>query len=177
MNETTINLLPNSAVKSGPHKKVLVYVRLIAGVAFAFLLISSISVFFINQLVAGGRIKNEEQKALADFSRLNDRMAKLLFTHDRLLEIDSVLKKRPNFEAEIQKAQSLLPPNMSIDSITVGEETVEITISSPSLLSVNDFLDRISDSFSQGVFKSVIIQGVGFDGKGSYFVSARMHLL
>ncbi|OGH23426.1 MAG: hypothetical protein A3J69_00560 [Candidatus Levybacteria bacterium RIFCSPHIGHO2_02_FULL_42_12] len=178
MSENTINLLPRSAVKSVPRRKFLNLLRALTVIAVSFLFITSLSAFFVGRVVSPDAERKQEQKVLADFSPLGDSMAKLLFTHDRLLEIGKILNTRTSLDAKIGIIQSFVPQAAGIDSLRIDKTSVEITVSSASLRRIDEFLANLSGALDRGnTIRAITIQGVGYNGKGEYFVSAKMTLL
>ncbi|OGH18471.1 MAG: hypothetical protein A3F31_01670 [Candidatus Levybacteria bacterium RIFCSPHIGHO2_12_FULL_38_12] len=173
-----INLLPSKKGGLDKQKRILKLLRTVSIVVLVFLFTSFVTLFFINRQFSPDKVKQEERVVLANYSAINSRMAKLFLIHDRLSEIDRILSRRVPFEAKTTEIKKQVPRDMSIDSMRITPSLMEMTATSVSLSSINSMLDNFTQMANEkNLFKSVVLNGIGFDGKEKYFVTLKIQLL
>lgn len=145
MTTRDINLATGAKILSeGPYR----ILRLFAFLSLFIVAFTSIVAFFATSQISISSIKKDQNAALYSLSFLRDKEAKVLFLNDRLKNIESILKQRKNYLGTIslilRQGDNIFPTTLSVD-----KDKVELTVSSNSLLSINNFLDNLIASSSK----------------------------
>ena len=173
-----INLLPNKNAGIDKQKKILKSLRLVSIIVLTFLFISSISLFFITQQFTASETIHKEDKLLENYSKINTKMVKLFIAHDRLSEISKVLEKRFPLDTIAVEIRRQIPQDVLVDAIKITDKEVDLTSTSPTLSSIQVLLDNFTKiTENKKIFNSVLLRGIGYDGKEKYFVTLRLTLL
>lgn len=154
-------------------------VRSIAVASLVLIVLMSVGVFILTLQVPLASIKKEEASTLNDISYLHDKAAKLYLANDRVSNINNIIAKRKNYSEVVNKIVGLMPSDLSIDSLTITDQAILLTVSSNSLQSINQFLNSYVDFGNKGKpIDSVSVDNLVVNTKtGRYSLSFKAQVL
>ncbi len=167
--KSEINLRPpiQNDTKSS---RVLRTFRILAIGGLFVILVMAIILFFLFQEFSPSALKKQENGVLYSLSQLRQKEAKLFAINDRAKSISSIIDKRPNFTSWIDIILQKIPSDVSINSMTVNEGKISLTVSSKSLLSINSLLNGlISMAENRMVIKDITVDGLTADVKAGVY--------
>lgn len=148
-----INLLPKTKeTKTVHHSSRIKVVRALAMGSLFLVVIFSIVLFILVNFSPLPSLQEEEQERLTEFSRSRPKMAKIVLMNDRLGDISKILKKRTYYNLAIDQMQAELPVDARIDMLKIDKQAISVTVTSGSLLSLENFLENISKLTEQKKF-------------------------
>ncbi len=167
-----INLLKGGREKRYRQEKLLRILRVVSLVSFSLVVVSSALLFYINTRFPVESLRQEESAAATIFTSLKGRAEKLLFTKNRVQDIVNVTKKRTVFDNIIAEITRVVPADIQIKSFNLDKKKFTLTIVSPSLISVNAFIEGIDSLLeNKKILSKVILDGLTADPKnGSYTI-------
>lgn len=176
---SSINLLQqkdDQLIKKQERLKIL---KLTAGISLAVVAFLSIIIFILNMQFSVTSIKNEQNSIINSISSLKDKSAKIVLVNDRIKGISEILKQRKDYSGLIEKVLVLVPSRAKITSFEISKDTLSMTVSSNSLLSINTYLnDMIKLSQDEKLIKSLAIKGITVNFKtGEYNLSINATVL
>lgn len=147
--------------------------NLLAIMSLAVVVITSAVLFIINRTSSLPAILQQEKVATQNLSFLQKRVGNLLLVKSRLHDIDTIIKSQDNLDSTLQKLEEGLPTNVTVESLSITKTHITLTVSSPSLVSINQFLDfLISESGKKELVKKVTVNSLLADTKlGKYTLS------
>lgn len=175
-NDINLLLYKNSELQRERKK-----VRIANTIAITFSIIvgiASMFAFVLIQSVNPSSIAQEQESTLKEISRLQDKQAKLFIINDRLTNIEEVFQDREDLSKNINSLLSNAPNNLSIENLEMDNKSLVLTISSSSLLSINDFINNLIDmARKKEIIRSLTLSGLTFDeSKNTYLVSLKSEL-
>ncbi len=109
--------------------------------------VASLSLLLLVTLSPLQQLQDSEREAIASVQNLHPQMAKLLFMHDRLASITTVLQNRHTFDETLTWIKGLLPEKASVTNYTVNAQTISLQITLPTLADA----DAVISSFTQAL--------------------------
>jgi Tfp pilus assembly protein PilN len=168
-----INLIASRRKASITKGKSVLFVRNIAISCLIFVIVLSISLFFYSRNPRLLLLERQEQTAVRGISFAQQKIVSLLLTENRLSDIHSLLSKRDTFETTLSDIVRTLPQGVSVDSLSINQKAISITVSSLSLTSLNTFLDDITaETANKHIFKKLTVNSLIADLQvGRYILS------
>lgn len=137
----------------------------------------SIAIFILKSTSPIGALQQEENSALNQISKLDQKVVKFLLLQGRLRDISSIINKRTKFDQTLNLMTKEMPSNISIVSLSVNKKNLTITLVSTSLLSLNTFIDGILNKTNRDGFSRVMLDSLALDQKtGKYFLSVNIDM-
>lgn len=162
-----INLISDNDLKNTQSDRV----RKLTAISFSILFFTaffSFLIFILNLRFSANTIRQNQQELSNALSIYDDKATKILILNNRATDINSLLKTRKDFSLVLAKIVDEKPSNVEIENFRIERNNVDMTVTSPSLLSLNEFLNNLliteSDSvkFSNILLKSLNISEGGF---------------
>lgn len=163
-----INLVAGSNILSKEAKRLRVF-RTVA----IFLIISvgflSVLLFLLNRFFSPQILIDQQNQVITQLSALQTRQAQLSLLSQRLNDIQSVLKKRSNYDTVLTSIISGSPSDVNITSLSIDKGKISMIVASSSLLSINDFIDMLKVMVEKKQYlKNVTINNLTLQGKSGY---------
>lgn len=115
-------------------------------------------------------IQKEEKQKIAVLQSLRTRTSTLLGVQDRLINIQTFLPARPNLDRFIQSLKKQLATDLSMDTLQIDHKTIDITVSTPSLESLNSFLTSLEKNDSDPLYSRVTVNQLMTDIKSNKYI-------
>lgn len=162
-----INLLSHR--RGARSKKPLKFVRIFAIVSL--LLVLGISVVFFILKLQSPLVSLEQQEAqfLTQLTTMKKKYENLLILKDRLDRIGKIFELQKDVASKLETITSAVPSGASVDSLSIDEKAIAITLSAQDLNSSDSFLINFVDlSETKRMFKTVTLNELSFDEKTGY---------
>lgn len=173
MNNASINLINSEKLNVRERNRILI-LRWISLVFLSFVALFSIVLFILEKRISINEIKGQQNAALQRISLLKDRNAKYNLLTDRLRIIKSLISIRKNYTVTLNAILSEIPNGLNVRSLTVDKEGILVSVSSNSLLPINEFLNRATSKLEKKVIKDMTIEGLTIDKQaGIYSLSIK----
>lgn len=168
--KSEINLLSPAQIDRTKSSGVLRVLR-IAAISCLFALLGiSVILFFLSRELSPVAIKNKENEVLRSLSLLHKREAKLAVINDRIKGIPGLIEGRPGFDLLINSILQKIPEGVSINSMAFDKDKVILTVSSSSLLSINNLMNNLIEMASnRKIIKDVTVDSLTADVKGGRY--------
>lgn len=170
-NSISINLLKRAQTPQFFKKKIRRTLNIMSGIFIIAVGLVSISFFLANYFLVL-RLKDSSQEIKTNemkISALSDVMLTQFAISDRVGTIEKVLSNQKPFDENLQDLQRLLPSEVFLSQVTLGETTFSISVSSLRLSSLNQFIENlISPELGGKTFAKIVLEGLSVDEKGSY---------
>ena len=177
MSNIDINLIKVRDDSSAKNRKL---TRLKRGALILLLSVGVISVilFLINLSSPINSIKKEQNNLLTTISESNEKAVKLSIVNERVSAVTKIRSKRPDYIGVLDLATKNLSEGVRTAGLALDESSVSITVSSPSLLSLNNFLNGVIDSSrNNSKIKSVSMESLSAsDISTFYLMSVKINL-
>lgn len=177
MNTSDINLASGGV--RAPSDRIYKILRIVAFLTLFIVASSSILAFIATRQISIPSIKKDQNTTLYSLSFLRKKEAKVLIINDRLKNIGGVLKERKNY---LNTVTAILKETTGVSATTlsVDKDTIELTVSSSSLLSINNFLNNLISSTTKRTIKirDLSIESLTLNRQGgNYSLSVKAKLL
>jgi Tfp pilus assembly protein PilN len=146
--------------------------KLLRQIAISLLFLSaSLSIIFFILTALSPLPDLEKQRKIASFNlSLSDKeIAKLSLINERTDKIRVILDKRVNYDEIIRKFQSTLPSDIKINSMGIQGKNISVVLSSNSLLSLNSFIEKISNDENSKEYSQIKLVGLKSDNSDNAF--------
>ena len=160
--------------KSPRNKRVKTLRKISFGILFivAFL---SIIIFLFNLRFSISSIKKQQQSAIQNLSTYDQTAIKIFLLNSRLNDISSILNSRVDNNQTLRKITSDVKSSTTIKDFSVNKNVFSMTLSSASLLDLNDFLNQILSLSSSGEVSSVSLKELQIN-ESNYIMKLEMNL-
>lgn len=125
-----------------PKKERVEKVRLISFASLFIVAVLSILVFLVNLRFSTSTVKKQETQVSQNLSSYNQTIAKISLLNSRLSDISSILAGRADYSQNLETIINSLGSNSTVTSYRVQGKVLIISVSSSSLLDLNDFLNK-----------------------------------
>ena len=111
-------------------------------------------------------------------SELQGRRVKLLVLGNRVDGISEILEKRKDLSKITSSILAKTPAGLSIEALEIGDKVVILTAQSPSLFSIGELINNLSDMVrKKEIISSLTLNSLVFDeSRNSYQVSLKSGL-
>lgn len=176
---SSINLIAKDTDEIEKKLKRLRLVRIIAISCMSVVVATSVIVFILSSQVPLSSIKKSQDLAISSFTSVKDKAGKLYLEKDRLINVSTLMKKRKNYVYNVELLTNNLSSDLSVEVLTVDNNSMLITVVGSSLDSINTFLDEYVGLANQGkYYKSLNIQSFTLSpSEGNYSLLLRSTLL
>lgn len=103
----------------------------------------SVIVFLLNLRFSVASIKKQQKAAIQNLSTYDQTAIKIFLLNSRLSDISSILNSRVKYNDSVGKIIFSATSSMTIEDFSVSKKKLIITVLSPSLIDLNDFLNSI----------------------------------
>lgn len=139
-----INLLQKKGKNYSQDDQILLIVQRLSLFALIIVIFSTLTLFALNYDTTLPQLKRQQNASLTNLSLLQAKTAKILFIKSRLVQIQSIMDKRNNYESVLNQITQLTPKDVSIDELSIMHSILTITYSSKSLASLSNILDTMT---------------------------------
>ena len=177
MNSSDINLLATSPVSHDKEKK-LKQVRLIAAAFIVLVGLMSILTFVLNISSPLDSVKKQENDILSQITSQENKAAKLAIVDERALAISKIYSQRQDFGSIVSLVLSKKTDDIKTTALNIDQSSVIVTISSASLLSLNNFLNSVINVLkNNNQVSSVFLDSLSVNQtSSSYVMGIRINL-
>src|SRR3989344_3077697 len=172
-------------VGTGPKKyneKKLRLARIASVIALFLTAISSVGLFLLNTRFSVASIKEGQTQIINQISSYDERIVKLSIINSRVLEIEQIREQNIDYTKFIQTILDMAPTEVTVNSFEIEEKKATISISSPSLLSMSDFINELlkfADKNSKEnptISKATIESLSANDRTGNFFMTVNLEI-
>ncbi len=152
-------------------KKRIRLLRLTSLSILSLVVLSAVALFFMILASPLPELRQQENAAATRLRGLSERSTKVYLIRERLGGITTILEERPVLDRLLTRIQGQLPEGVIIDSLRTDASSITITVSSPSLLSLNAFIDaliRLKEDVQ--LFSSITLSEVRYDSENPRYI-------
>ncbi len=172
-----INLLAEKKKINSPFLKQLPVMRFFAVALLFGVSAASIILFILVALSPIPELQQQEQAAITALSNAHPEMAKLAVVNERTNTITKILATRSSYDKTLGAIKTKMPSTVSLTAFTIEKNTVNITVSSKSLLSIDSFINNVMiASGDKKEFSQVTLKKLSQDNLTNQF-SATLSIL
>lgn len=142
------------------------------GIAYSVLLLSAlivIVIFGLEYRFSASYVKNQQAQLIAELDQYSEKSAKFFIVNSSLSEIGNVLGQRNKYHEKSKEIYNVKPSDVSISEYTHDENGVILTASTPSLESIDNFINALIALNQEKVLNSVFLKGLKIE-EGNYTV-------
>lgn len=157
-----INLI-SSTDNEDPRKKRLRKLKNFSFILLFLVGFMSVMVFLINYRFSVNYVRGQQRDLIKKISIYDDTAIKIILLNSRLDDISTLLNNRPKYNkiaAEIAKG---LDSSVNVKEVKIEEGGISISVSSSSLLSLNEFLNNILRIKESRLITSVNLESLSIE--------------
>lgn len=175
---TNINLLLPKDEESLKRRKSIKVVSLIAVFFLVGTGIISLTLFLMIQAVNLSSIRKAQADVLREISTFQDRQNKILAVNNRIENVQQIINTRKDLLRITNTILAKTPAGVSIEDIEVDNKFIILTAVSPSLLSIDQFINNLTDMVrNKEMISSLTLSGLVFEeGENFYQVSIKSEI-
>ncbi len=140
-----INLMPEKAKHTASNLKKHYVVHYVAIGLLFIISFSSVVLFMLIALSPLPSLVQREKDETKRLSFFSEMIVKLQFTKNRVNHVNDILKLRPDYSESIDKIKNQLSENAVIEEIHLSEKVLSVTIVSPSLSVLDQFITHLTE--------------------------------
>lgn len=148
--------------------------RLRIAAIFSLIVIGLLSVlaYDLNRRIYPQELKTERDSLIKSLSTLRSREAKLAVVTNRAENISELINKRVDYSKIIGKFFEKMPAQIKVDSLRIDEKKLILSISSNSLLAIDELIDSLIDLGKNKYISVLLLDSLAVnEASGSYAVS------
>lgn len=173
MTKSGINLVSTQISNTREAKRLLI-LKWISLIFLGSIAVFSALLFILSSRISIESIKRNEDSTLSKISLMSERNAKYNLLTDRLKFIKIIINSRKNYISTLKAIVEQLPSDANVRSLTLDKDGILISVSSTSLLPINQFLSNITENPGKKIIKDITIEGLTVDKQtGIYSISIR----
>ncbi|OGH11418.1 MAG: hypothetical protein A3B38_01150 [Candidatus Levybacteria bacterium RIFCSPLOWO2_01_FULL_36_13] len=166
----SINLVSSRNDAIERERKVFLSLRIIAIVLLSTIAVGSILAFIITTTIPLSKIKDEQTQTLASISTSSKKLSSYYLIRDKLTNINSLTTTRADYIKPIELIFSKLPEGVSIDSLDIERNLIEIEISGSSLLPLDEAIKSLVALGTEGkIIKSVKLKSLNLNAQAARY--------
>lgn len=169
-----INLVADKE-SSASSKSKLKKIRSISYLVLFLVTISSVLIFILNIRYSVNSVREQQTSVLNNLSIYNESVVKLIFLNQRLADIKVIFEDKTNYQELLTSFFSTLPPSVTIESYDINEGKFNLTLSSESLLALNESLNTILSTANDQGISDVVLSSLT-NSSSSYLMAVSMTL-
>lgn len=144
--------------------------RIIAIISVLIVGVSSLALFLIIQGISPSGIRKQQAKIERDISSQRAKEAKIIIVDRKIKDIENIIKKRPKYDILITDITNIIPVGVSVNNMEINDNKVKLTVTSGSLLSLNNFLDNLFNMVKNTkVIGNLTIDGISVNGNSGIY--------
>ena len=141
--KSDINLIStNQAELINQSRSVRIF-RLIAIASVCIVGISSVILFLIIQSISPSEIRKQQSALRASLAASRTKEAKIILVGRKIKDIKNIISERPRYDSLVSEINDIIPENVSLVSLGVNDNKVELVANSGSLLYLNELLNNL----------------------------------
>ncbi len=148
-------------------------IKIVHRIAYACVGITALfagGIYYLNQSVPLPALQKQEATITQNLTLSQQKILKLMLIKDRLTQINTIMNQRKNLDETIATIISALPQGVSVNSFALSTGKIDITVSSHSLLAINQFIDfSINKLNNKELFSTLTINGIVADAKSQTY--------
>lgn len=165
-----INLIYSKKKSKISQERLIKLVNRVAYIIVAITALSAGGIYFLNQSVPLAALQKQESTITQNLTLSQQKILKLMLIKDRLSQINTITNQRKNFDETIATIISSLPEGVSVNTFALNTKAIDITVSSHSLVAINQFLDfSINKLNSKELFSKLTVNGLVADTKSQTY--------
>lgn len=158
-------------------KKGVKAIRITAVFSLIAILCLSVLVYYLNRRIYPQALKNERDSLLKSISSLHNKEAKYAILANRVENILELLNKRVDYSKHIAKFSEKIPSGITVDTFKIDKKTITLTISSPSLKSIDEFINGLIVLGKEKEITVLLLDSLSMsEASGAYLVSLTANL-
>lgn len=171
--KSNINLVSISQIESEKGERSLGILKIASIVCVALVAILSISLFIISQALSPEPIKRQEEGVISQITGLRPKQAKLILVVSKAKDIGTLIQSREKYDELLTLTLDQIPEGVSIGSLELDSAKVSLSVTSKSLLSVDQVINNLYSIISKKeMIKNFKIESISADPRtGSYSMS------
>lgn len=173
--KTEINLLSASQVQASRGDKELVLLRIVSIASVIFAGISSVIIFLIVAQFSPAKIQKEQAGVIQQISAQREKQAGIILVSNRAKDLVKITEKRSRYKEVLEVVISKIPPGTTVNTMSLGEENIEVSVSSNSLIMLDQFISNFLELAStKNIIDSLTIENLSFaPDQGLYTTSIK----
>lgn len=170
---SNINLVSSRNDAIERERKALLFLRALAVVLLSSIALVSVLAFIITTQIPLSKIKEEQRATLSGIASSSKKLSSYYLVRDRLVNIDSLLKTRQNYKEQLNLIFSKLPEGLTVDSMNIEKNLLEIQVSGSSLVPINDAINSLVALGAQGrAIKNVKLDSLSLNTQAARYTVA-----
>lgn len=170
MNDS-IDLLKRAQTPQTLKKRIKSILNVVSLISLLILVVTSLSLIAANYFLVS-RIKEVNQRIKTQELKINS-LAEIEVMQwaisDKLTALKKILEAELPFDERIRELEKVLPVEVSLAQVTLGETTFSVSVNSPKLSALNQLIGNlISPELGGKHFRKVVLEGLSIDDKGMY---------
>ena len=158
-----INLVSGKDLGLEKQIKVLKILKVTAVISLISVAFISITFFIITLILPISTVKKNQDQALVGISKLHKKLTTFSLVTDRIKNIKSIVAQRKDYPQISAAILSKLPSDMSVDTMMLDQNTLIITVTGASLISINQYIDDFANiANSSNNIQDLIVQNLQF---------------
>ncbi len=158
-----INLLKKNKNQFQDLSPTLKKVRTFGIISLFLVCILSVGLFIVKLQSPISQLQAEEEVMRTRVKQLSKKQTKTLFIKERLQNINQILATRTQFEKLMNNMTQIMPSGVTVDAFSIDKKQANLTVTSPSLLPLKEFTQRILDySEAKKEFLTVVIENTAY---------------
>lgn len=185
--DSKINLLKRAKTPQTQKKKTKRILNILSFLSLGTCLLVSLLGFLLNTYFAM-QIKGLDQKIKANQVKINSLSeieAMQWAINDRLIALEKIINEQKPYDESIKELGQMLPASprgepaeASISQILLGKNTFSVSVTSPKLSLLNQFIENLLLPTAGGKnFQKIILEGLNIDSKGFYQLNVSGEIL
>ncbi|MGH7245709.1 MAG: hypothetical protein ACREGI_02120 [Candidatus Levyibacteriota bacterium] len=177
--DTNINLVRKKDESLLQKERTLFIARVGAVISVTFIFCFAVVLFLLSRDPTLPDLQAQQNHAVSTLSLLHPKTATNLLVQDRVKRINQILNVRSSFDQTVNDFQQQIPPELDLDTFSLTQTTVTVSVTSSSLQAIGKFIDNLTQMVKdKKILKSVTIDGIIADEKsGIYSLSISGTLL
>ncbi len=171
-----INLISSKHAALERQARIVRIFNRIAYSSLGIVAIGAVGLFFLNFYSPLPKLEAQQQATTQQLLSQKEKIAKLLLLRNRLQNITTLFQHSTSLDKTLTAIALNTPGDVSVDTLGIDETGVNLIVTSPSLLSINSFLDFLKSQVDKkSLFKKITISSLAVDvanGRYSLAVSA-----
>lgn len=148
-------------------------------VSIVLVALIAIVLFLITLLLPISAVKQDEQQTLTNISLLHKKLVNYFLVSDRINNISQIIAKRKTYGSVSSAILKKVPQELSVDTLSIEDNTLTIVLTGSSLLSVNKAIDdMVLMANDKKIIKNLLIESLVLNSSvGKYSLSMKADIL
>lgn len=145
-------------------------VKKIKAVSVAVLIITAfmaVIIFAIDYRFSASYVQKQENELLQELEAKTEISSKIFIVNSKLSGISQIIEERRNLSGKSEKLLIDFPDSIEIEDYIIDEDGVVMTIITPSLTDLDDYLNYLIDLSDEKEFNAIKLEKLEFN-RGEY---------